>query len=64
MATTQVATAMQFVVKGTFEVTTAGTFIPSFTLATAVATAVVAIGSYFQCYSVGAATATSVGNWS
>lgn len=50
-----VNTAMIANMMGTFEVSGAGTFIPSITLATAAA-AVVAIGSYFSCSRLGAAT--------
>lgn len=55
-------TALQMHVKGTFEVTTAGTIIPSITLLTAAA-AVVAAGSYFRCQRIGAAGMVSQGAW-
>jgi len=51
-----------FVVEGTFEVTGAGTIIPSFALTTA-ASAVVAVGSYIQVNRVGSTTMTSIGQW-
>ena len=47
---------------GTFEVTGAGTLIPSIDQVTAAA-AVVGIGSYFQCYRVGSTSVASVGQW-
>lgn len=50
-------------ITGTFEVTTAGTVIPSITLGAAVATAVVAAGAYFECWRVGSATVATVGAW-
>lgn len=53
---------MCFLVKGTFEVTGAGTIIPSFAQTTAAA-AVVSIGSYFKCNRVGSTSAVSVGQW-
>jgi hypothetical protein len=58
------ATEMFALVKGTFEVSVAGTIIPSITLLTAVGTAVVGIGSYFMCHRIGAAGVNSVGQWS
>lgn len=54
--------AMHINIKGTFEVTGAGTLIPSIDQVTAAA-AVVAIGSYFQCWRIGSTTAVSVGQW-
>jgi len=48
---------------GTFEITTAGTVIPSITLLTAAA-AVVDVGTYFQCERIGSTTVVSVGQWS
>ena len=56
------ATAVSFLVKGTFTVTVAGTIIPSFAQTTAAA-AVVSIGSYFQCNRIGSASVVSVGQW-
>jgi hypothetical protein len=53
---------MAFMVKGTFEVTGAGTIIPSFAQTTAAA-AVVSIGSYFTCERVGSTSVTSIGQW-
>lgn len=55
-------TAAQMHIKGTFEVTTAGTIVPSITLVTAAAAVLVA-GSYFRCQRVGAAGLTSFGAW-
>lgn len=48
---------------GTFEITAAGTIVPSVTLVTAAA-GVVRAGSYFACWRIGAsAAATLVGQW-
>lgn len=49
-------------IRGTFEVTGAGTIIPSFAQTTAAA-AVLKIGSFFKCNRVGSTTATFVGQW-
>lgn len=49
--------------RGTFEVTTAGTLIPSITLETAIATAVVGVGSFVRFRRVGAAGLVSAGAW-
>jgi hypothetical protein len=57
-----IGTALSFLVKGTFEVTAAGTIIPSFAQTTAAA-AVVSIGSYFSCERVGTTSVTSIGQW-
>lgn len=56
-------TGMQFGMRGNFEITVAGTIIPSVTLVTAAA-ATVAAGSYFWCHRLGAAGVLSVGDWS
>lgn len=55
-------TAMTVRLRGTFEVTSAGTIIPSLTLVTANA-AVVAIGSYLVFRRMGATSVVSVGQW-
>lgn len=55
-------TAMQMNIRGTFEVTGAGTIIPSITLLTAAA-AVVAAGSYLRCQRIGATGMVSQGAW-
>ncbi len=55
-------TAATMNIKGTFEVTTAGTIIPSITLVTASA-AIVAAGSYFMCERIGSTTMVSIGQW-
>lgn len=56
-------TAWQFDNRGTFEVTVAGTIVPSVTLVTASA-GVVRAGSYFACWRIGASAAdTLVGQW-
>jgi len=62
ISTAAAGTALCFFVKGTFEVTVAGTIIPSFAQTTAAA-AVVSIGSYFTCERIGSTTMTSVGQW-
>ena len=62
IVTTATATALCFTLRGTFEVTTAGTIIPSFALTTAAA-AVVSIGSFFMCKRVGSTSLTSIGQW-
>jgi hypothetical protein len=49
-------------ITGTFEVTGAGTMIPSITLVTAAA-ATLAAGSFFECWRVGSTTMASVGQW-
>ncbi len=58
----QTGTAMRTHIKGTFDVTTGGTIIPSIDLVTAAA-AVVAVGSYFQCERIGATGLSSSGPW-
>jgi len=60
------ATAAQqlcFSLQGTFEVSVAGTIIPSFAHTTA-AEATVSTGSYFKCSRVGSTGVTHVGQWS
>jgi hypothetical protein len=63
MTTAGTGTVLQMIATGCFEVSTAGTIIPSITLATAVATAVVAAGSYFRVRRVGAVNSVSAGPW-
>lgn len=60
-ATTGTAIGVQ--IKGTFEVTVAGTLIPSLSLVTAIATASLNIGSYFMLERIGSTTVASVGQW-
>ena len=55
-------TAATLNIKGEFEVTVAGTLIPSISLVTAAA-AVLAAGSYLQITARGTTTTTSVGAW-
>lgn len=56
-------TTWNFRNRGTFEVTAAGTIVPSVTLVTAAA-GVVRAGSYFACWRIGASgAATLVGQW-
>jgi hypothetical protein len=64
MVTAGTGTALGAYLVGTFEVTGAGTIIPSVTILTAVATAAVAAGSYFKCNRVGSTSLTSIGQWS
>lgn len=61
-STANAATVTTFFVKGTFEVTGAGTIIPSYAQTTAAA-AVVKIGSYFSCSRIGSTSMTNVGQW-
>ena len=63
IATATTATVTTVLVKGSFEVTVAGTIIPSVAQTTSVGTAVTTAGSYFNCNRVGAATMVSVGQW-
>lgn len=56
------ATGLAVIIKGTFEITVAGTLIPSIDQVTAAA-AVVSIGSYILFERIGASTLTSVGQW-
>jgi hypothetical protein len=58
----QTATTMRFNFRGTFEVTTGGTLIPSIDQVTAAA-AIVAIGSYFMIERIGPVDVVSVGQW-
>lgn len=62
IVTTAVGSELCFLVKGTFEVTVAGTIIPSFAQTTAAA-AVVSVGSYINFNRVGSTTLTSIGQW-
>jgi hypothetical protein len=60
ITTAGTASALQVNLKGTFEVTTGGTIIPSITLVTAAA-AVLAAGSYFSCSRIGPVNMVSQG---
>lgn len=62
IATAQTVTALAFSVNGTFEVTGAGTIIPSFAQTTAAA-AVVSIGSYLKFRRIGDTSLTNIGQW-
>ncbi len=62
VATASTATTLIFSVRGSFNCTVAGTIIPSFKQANASAM-VVQAGSFWRCRRIGAAGATSVGNW-
>lgn len=64
MAVAGKGTAMTALVTGTFDVTVAGTIIPSITLATAINTAAVRAGSYFRCRRVADTGDNVVGPWS
>jgi hypothetical protein len=55
-------TDLGVMVQGTFEVTGAGTIIPSFAQTTAAA-AIVSVGSYIQVNRVGSTSLTSIGQW-
>jgi len=60
IVTAATGTALSFYARGTFEVTGAGTIIPSFAQTTAAA-AVVSIGSFFRVARIGSTSMTSVG---
>lgn len=62
IVTPATGTAMCVLIKGTFEVSVAGTIIPSFAQTTASA-AIVSIGSYFKCNRIGSTSVASVGQW-
>lgn len=57
-----IGTGQHTSIRGTFEVTAAGTIQPAITLVDAAA-ATLAAGSYFRCRRVGANSAVSVGQW-
>ena len=63
VVTAATGTAVCFYVKGTFEVTGAGTIIPSFAQTNAAA-AVVSIGSFLTFHRIGPTSLTAVGQWS
>lgn len=62
ITTAGTGTVLQIIATGTFEVSTAGTIIPSITLLTAAA-ATVAAGTYFRVHRVGPVNAVSGGPW-
>lgn len=62
IVTAGTGTALIVNLQGTFEVTGAGTMIPSMTLVTA-ASAVVSIGSYLMLERMGSTSVVSVGQW-
>lgn len=62
MVAAQTGTALRVSAEGSFEVTAAGTLIPSIDLVNAAA-AVVSIGSYFVCERFGTENVVSVGQW-
>lgn len=62
IATAGTGTGLNVWAMGSFEVTSAGTLIPSIDLVTAAA-AVIGIGSYFKCYRVGSDAVVSIGPW-
>ena len=62
LATAATSAALRASIHGTFEITTAGTIIPSIALDVAAA-AIVNAGSYFECIYLGPAAALG-GNWS
>ena len=57
------ATVTTFFVKGTFQITVAGTIIPSVAQTTGAATMVTTAGSYFMLNRIGSTTVTNVGQW-
>ena len=61
--TAATGTSVGFIVSGTFDVTTAGTVIPSIALVTAAA-GVVKAGSYFRVKRLAANGVATLGNWS
>src|SRR3990172_4411916 len=62
IATAGTGTELTVNLRGSFEVTVAGTVIPSIALATASA-AIVGIGSFFMCERIGSDAVVSVGQW-
>lgn len=62
MVTAGTGTVLNASLRGTFEITAAGTIQPAVTLVTASA-ATVAAGTYFRCRRIGSTTAGSVGQW-
>lgn len=62
IVTAATGAALCFQIEGTFEVTVAGTIVPSFAQTTAAA-AVVSVGSYFSVERIGSTSLTSVGQW-
>lgn len=62
IATAGTGTSCGWLAIGAFEVTTAGTVIPSIALVTATG-ASVAAGSFFRCHRIGATGVTAVGQW-
>ena len=63
LVTTNTLTGMSVLVEGTFDVTTLGTIVPSVILTTAIGTAQVQAGSYFECTRLGPTGVKSSG-WS
>lgn len=62
VVTAATGTALRLNFEGTFEVTGAGTLIPSIDLVNAAA-GVVSIGSYFMCERIGSDSLVSIGQW-
>ncbi len=62
IASAGTGTGLNVWARGSFEVTSAGTLIPSIDLVTAAA-GIVGIGSFFMCYRVGSDAVVSVGQW-
>ena len=60
--TAATATAMMLQVRGTFEVTGAGTIVPSITMQTGSAS-VLSVGSYLMVERIGSTSLTSIGEW-
>lgn len=63
LATASTATVTTFWARGTFEVTGAGSIIPSVAQTTGTASQVTTAGSFFQCNRIGNTTLTSIGQW-
>lgn len=63
MVTAGTGTAVGAEISGIFDVTSAGTIIPSTALLSAAA-AIVTAGSYFRCYRIGPTATATLGDWS
>lgn len=63
MVVTATAIGMRAKIEGMFRISTAGTIIPSVTLVTATAAALVKAGSYFKIAKIGESSETSHGHW-
>jgi hypothetical protein len=61
--TNNTLSGMSALIEGTFDITVSGTIVPSVALATAIGTAQVQVGSYFECTRLGS-TGTLSSGWS